>query len=209
MAGRIERDPERIEAESFAIIDREVGSHPFDTAEWPVVRRIIHTTADFDFVARTRFAAGVLDRARAALRAGASMVCDTNMVLAGISQNRLRSLGCTLDCYVADAEVARRAAQEGVTRSIVALRRGVDAGCRIFVIGNAPTALFELLQLAEAGKVEPELVIGVPVGFVGAAEAKDLLAASDLPFITCLGRKGGSTVAAAICNALLIQAMEG
>jgi len=201
-------DPQEIEAQSFAIIDREAGAHGFDARHWPVVRRIVHTTGDFDFVTSTRFAPGALDSGLAALRAGADILCDTNMVRAGVNQSRLQTFGNRLCCHVADADVAAEARQAGVTRSLMAMRKGVAEGCRIFLVGNAPTALFELLRLVREENFRPALVVGVPVGFVGAAESKAALAATDLPFITCLGRKGGSAIAAAICNALVLQAME-
>lgn len=202
------RDPQAIERTSFEIIDREVGEHGYDRQQWPVVRRVIHTTADFEFAGSMRFSPGVVGQALAALRAGAGVLCDTNMVLAGVSKPRLASFGSTLSCHVADPDVAAEAARLGITRSIVATRKGVDEGCGIFLLGNAPTALFELLRLAAEGRVRPALVVGVPVGFVGAEESKEALLASGLPFITCRGRKGGSAIAAAILNALMILAGE-
>ncbi|TYO98455.1 precorrin-8X methylmutase [Geothermobacter ehrlichii] len=203
------RDPLAIERQSFAMIDAEVGEHRFDAHQWPIVRRIIHTTADFDFATTTCFSPGVVGRALAALRAGACIYCDTNMVLAGVNKNRLAALGGRIACHVADPQVAAAAREAGVTRSIVALRQGVAEGAEIFLIGNAPTALFELLALAGRGEVRPALVVGVPVGFVGAAESKEALYASNLPYILCRGRKGGSAIAAAILNQLLILAAEG
>lgn len=198
--------PEAIEAESFRIIESEVGAHSYDAQQWPVVRRMIHTAADFELATTTVFAPGVVERGVAALRGGAKILCDTSMVLAGVNKARLAELGCSIACHVADPLVAKDAKAAGLTRSTFALRKGVAEGCSIFLIGNAPTALFELLRLVEAGVVQPALIIGVPVGFVGAAEAKDALLAMDLPFITIKGRKGGSGIAAAILNALLIQA---
>lgn len=201
-------DPAAIEAESFRLIEAEAGAHGFDARQWPVVRRVIHTSADFEFLRTTCFSAGALDTALAALRRGARVCCDTNMVRAGVSKERLARLGGTIACHVADADVAATARAKGVTRSIVATRKGVVAGSDIWLIGNAPTALFELLRLVREGAPRPALVVGVPVGFVGAAESKEALFASDLPFIVCRGRKGGSTIAAAIFNALLILAEE-
>lgn len=201
-------DPLEIERRSFAIIDAEVGSHGYDERQWPVVRRIIHTTADFDFAAATCFAPGVVEAAIAALRRGEKVLCDTHMVLAGVNKTRLASFGSGIVCHVADPEVARQARAAGVTRSLLATRRGVAEGCGIFLVGNAPTALFELLELARTGAARPSLVVGVPVGFVGAVEAKEALLASGLPFITCRGRKGGSAIAAAILNALMLMADE-
>jgi len=203
------RDPQAIEAKSFEIIDAEVGTHSFSTDEWPIVRRIIHTSADYDFVMNTLITKGAVASALAAIGEGCHIYCDTNMVLAGVNKTRLAEFGCNISCHVADPDVAVKAKAEGVTRSIVALRKGVESGCRIFLIGNAPTALYELLQLCQDGKVNPALVVGVPVGFVGAAESKEELVASGLPQITCRGRKGGSTIAAAICNALVLLAKGG
>ena len=201
-------NPLEIEARSFAIIDGEVGGHPFDLRQWPVVRRIIHTTADFDFVANTVFSPQVIDQALGALRRGEPVYCDTAMVGAGINKVRLAALGCALRCHVADPDVAEAARAAGVTRSIMAMRKGIDEGCGIFLVGNAPTALYELLDQARAGSVKPSLVVGVPVGFVGAAESKEALLQSRLPSIVCRGRKGGSAIAATILNALMILAEE-
>lgn len=199
-------DPAAIEAESFRIIDAEIGPHPYDDRQWPIVRRIIHTTADFDFATTTCFSPAAVAAGIAALRRGEKVLCDTNMVRAGVNKPRLAAFGSELCCHVAEPEVAREARAQGVTRSLVALRRGVAQGCGIFLIGNAPTALFELLELARAGVAHPALVVGVPVGFVGAAESKEALLASGLPFITCRGRKGGSAIAATILNALMLLA---
>lgn len=199
-------DPLEIERRSFAIIDAEVGSHGYDERHWSIVRRIIHTTADFDFATTTGFSPHAIETGIAALRRGEKVLCDTNMVLAGVNKARLAAFGSTIACHVADPEIARQAHAEGVTRSLLAMRRGVAEGCGIFLVGNAPTALFELLELARAGVARPSLVVGVPVGFVGAAESKEALLASSLPFVTCRGRKGGSAIAAAILNALLLLA---
>jgi len=208
MAGPVIVKPEAIEAESFRIIDAEVGTHHFDEQQWPVVRRIIHTTADFTFVESTEFSFLAVSRGIDALRDGAKILCDTNMVLSGVNKTLLAKLGGTAVCHVADSDVAVAAKAEGVTRSIIALRKGVEERCNLFLIGNAPTALFELLRLARAGEVDPALIIGVPVGFVGAAESKEALVGSDLPYICCRGRKGGSAIAATILNALMLQAAD-
>lgn len=201
-------DPREIEEKSFAIIDGEIGPHKFSDQEWPVVRRVIHTTADFDFATITCFAPQVVASAIAALQRGESILCDTNMVLAGVNKTRLARFGSSINCYVADLDVANEAGRLGVTRSIVAARKGVAQGCGIYLIGNAPTALFELLRLTAEGHVKPALIVGVPVGFVGAEESKEALLASGLPFIACRGRKGGSAIAATILNALMLLAEE-
>lgn len=201
--------PEEIEAESFQIIDSEAGEHGWPQAEWQVVRRAIHTSADFEYARSMVFSDGVIEKAVAALKSGAGIVTDTNMALSGISKARLAPFGCRVACHVADPDVAEMAQREGITRSIVAMRKAVaNPANRIFVIGNAPTALFELLRLMQAGQAQPALIIGLPVGFVGAEESKNALAAGghDVPFITNIGRKGGSNVAAAVVNALTILA---
>lgn len=200
--------PFEIEAESFRIIDSEAGPHPFPPEEWPIVRRIVHTAADFDFIGSTVFSAGAVAAGLAALLRGEAVYCDTEMVRAGIGKARLAGHGSPLYCHIAEAEVAETALREGTTRSAVAVRKGVAQRCGIYLIGNAPTALFELLRLVAEGSARPSLVIGVPVGFVGAAEAKEALLASGLPCISCRGRKGGSAIAAAALNALLILAEE-
>jgi precorrin-8X/cobalt-precorrin-8 methylmutase len=207
--------PEEIEAESFRLIDGEVGLHDWPAAEWQVVRRAIHTSADFEYVRTMFFSPVAVTQGIAALRKGLGIVTDTNMALAGISRARLESFGNRISCFVADRDVARAAKAEGLTRSILAMRKGAADGANgIFVIGNAPTALFELLRLVREKGVRPALIVGLPVGFVGAAESKEALvtlgdAFPEIPFITNRGRKGGSNVAAAIINALLIMAEEG
>lgn len=201
--------PEEIEAESFRIIDSEAGEHGWPAAEWQIVRRAIHTTADFEYASSMMLSTGVVDKAINALKSGAGIITDTNMVLSGINKTRLAPFGCSVACHIADPDIAALAAREGITRSTAAMRKAVsDPGNRIFVIGNAPTALFELLRLIESGKAEPSLIIGLPVGFVGAAESKNALAngGHNIPFITNIGRKGGSNVAAAVVNALAILA---
>jgi len=201
--------PEEIEEESFRIIDAEAGDHGWPKAEWQIVRRAIHTSADFEYVQSMVLSDYVVDKAVAAFKSGAGIVTDTNMALSGISKPRLAPMGCSVSCHVADPDVAEQAKSEGVTRSIAAMRKGVaNPDNRIFVIGNAPTALFELLRLIETGAAEPALIIGLPVGFVGAEESKNALASGnhDIPFITNIGRKGGSNVAAAVVNALAILA---
>jgi precorrin-8X/cobalt-precorrin-8 methylmutase len=201
--------PEQIETESFRIIDAEAGQHDWSPAEWQVVRRAVHTSADFEYVRSMVFSEGAVEQAMAALKSGCGIVTDTNMALSGISKVRLARFGNRVSCHVADADVMETARQEGVTRSIAAMRKAVsDPANRIFVIGNAPTALFELLRLTDEGKAKPALIIGLPVGFVGAEESKNALAATGhgVPFITNMGRKGGSNVAAAVVNALAILA---
>ncbi len=205
--------PEEIEAESFRIIDEEAGPHPWPAPEWQVIRRVIHTSADFDYCRTVVMSDDAVAAGVAALKRGQGLVTDTNMALAGINKGNLLRHGSTAACFIADPLVAATASAAGVTRSIVAMRRATaDPGNGIFVIGNAPTALFERLRQVREEGVRPSLVIGFPVGFVGAAESKEelIMVAREhgIPFITARGRKGGSNVAAAAVNALLIMAGE-
>lgn len=200
--------PEEIEAESFRIIDAEVGPHDWPAAEWPIVRRVIHTSADFDYARTMIISADAVGRGISALRAGRGIVTDTTMALSGINKGLLERFGVPVSCFVADPEVSAEAPRLGITRSILAMRKAAcDPGNGIFVIGNAPTALFELLRLVREEGWRPDLVIGLPVGFVGAEESKEELLREApghlIPFITNRGRKGGSNVAAAVVNALL------
>lgn len=201
--------PEAIEAASFRIIEAEAGAHDWDEREWQVVRRVVHTSADFEYLRTMVFSDGAIEKAVEAIRSGTGIVTDTNMALAGISKPRLAPFACLTSCHVGDSDVGALAQREGITRSITAMRKAVaNRGNRIFVIGNAPTALFELLRLTQLGQADPLLIIGLPVGFVGAEESKRALAefGSKVPFITNIGRKGGSNVAAAVVNALAIMA---
>lgn len=205
--------PEEIEAESFRIIDSEAGEHGWSPEDWPVVRRVIHTSADFDYSKTLVISADAVKSAQTAFAAGKGVITDTNMALAGISKPNLAKYGCGITCHVADADVAAKAKESGITRSIAAMAKAVASGTNgIFVIGNAPTALFELLRQVKEEGFRPDLIVGLPVGFVGAAESKEELIAVateyGIPFITNRGRKGGSNVAAAVMNALLILALE-
>lgn len=205
--------PEEIEAESFRLIDLEAGPNQWSPAEWQIVRRAVHTSADFDYVRSMCMSADAIAAGVDAILHGRGIVTDTTMVLAGISKPRLATFSISSVCYVADPQVAVEAKNLGVTRSILAMRKGTaDPANGIFVIGNAPTALFELLRQVREEGLKPAFIVGVPVGFVGAAESKaELIAvATDyaIPFITNRGRKGGSNVAAAVMNALLILALE-
>jgi precorrin-8X/cobalt-precorrin-8 methylmutase len=204
--------PEEIESESFRIIDEEAGSHGWGGPEWQVVRRVVHTSADFEYVQSMVMSDCAVEKALAAIKSGSGIVTDTTMALSGISKPRLAPFGCRVSCHVADPDVAGLAGREGITRSIAAMRKAVtDPANRIFVIGNAPTALFELLRLTAEGVIRPALIIGLPVGFVGAEESKNALATVEhgIPFITNIGRKGGSNVAAAVVNALAILSATG
>lgn len=201
--------PEEIEAESFRIIESEAGPHDWPAEQWPIVRRVIHTSADFEYLQSLVITPDAVPSALAALTSGQAIITDTTMALSGIRKDLAAALGCSLSCHVADPQVIETARAEAITRSVAAMRKA----CRenpngIYVIGNAPTALFELLAQVRAAACRPALVIGLPVGFVGAEESKNALATGDahLPFITNIGRKGGSNVAAAVVNALLLMA---
>ncbi|HZE21632.1 MAG TPA: precorrin-8X methylmutase [Desulfobaccales bacterium] len=203
------RRPAEIEAESFRRIEEQVGQHRLPPEVWVVVRRMIHTTADLDYLETVRVHPEAIAAGMEALKRGCKVATDTRMLLAGISTGRLNRLGVTAFCLMDDPEVAAEAVRRGTTRAEVAMERSLPrlAG-GIVAIGNAPTALLSLLELLAAGAAPPALVVGVPVGFVNAAESKDALARQECPFITALGPKGGSAVAASIINALATMALE-
>ena len=201
-----EMAPGDIERRSFEIITEELGGRTFPPLEEPVVKRVIHTTADFSYADSLVFTHDAAHCALDALRAGATVLTDTNMALAGISKSALAKLGCKAVCYMADPDVAAAARAAGTTRAVASMDKacGIE-GPLIVAVGNAPTALLCLAELMDAGKIAPALVVGVPVGFVNVVEAKEELLARRVPAIVARGRKGGSTVAAAIMNALLYQ----
>ena len=201
--------PQNIENKSFEIIqtviDEARADYQFaDLWQEKVIKRCIHTTADFDWLDILRFSAGVNEIILNALQSGITIYTDTNMALSGLNKIRLDRLGCQYRCYVAESSVRETAHKNNITRSMAAVEAAVqEAGEKLFVFGNAPTALFRLLELYNEGKVKPAAVIGVPVGFVGAQESKEALMQTDIPYIAASGRKGGSNVAAAIVNAFL------
>lgn len=201
--------PEDIETRSMAIIDAQAGAHEWPRRQWPVVRRMIHTTADFDWAEITLIQNGALDSGLGALSAGCTIFTDTQMAKMGISAWRLAPLGADVRCLIGDERVRAHAAEAGTTRAVAAVDLAVETDPHaVFVIGNAPTALFRLLEHARAGRARPPLVVGLPVGFVNATESKQALSETDLPFITARGPKGGSAVAASVINALAIMALE-
>jgi precorrin-8X/cobalt-precorrin-8 methylmutase len=200
--------PMEIERRSLEIITRELGARTLAPENAAVIKRVIHTTADFDYAESLVFSSDAVPRGLDALRGGARLVTDTTMALSGISKPALRALGCEVRCYIADADVADAAKREGTTRAEISMRRAAEDGADVFVIGNAPTALIALHRLIDEGKASPSLVIGVPVGFVNVVEAKELFIGGETPHIIARGRKGGSNVAAAIVNALLYQITE-
>ena len=201
--------PADIEKRSFAIITEELGGRTFPEGVAEVVKRVIHTSADFDYADNLCFSPDAVEQAKAALEAGATIVTDTNMALAGISKPTLAKLGGKAVCLMADEDVAREAKARGMTRATVSMEHAAKLdGPLIFAIGNAPTALIRLHELIGEGAVSPALVIGVPVGFVNVVESKELFLGGDTPYIIARGRKGGSNVAAAIVNALLYQIVK-
>lgn len=201
--------PHEIEQLSFQIIDSEAGDHGFSTDQWPVVRRMIHTSADFEWQQMIRFHPRAIAAGVAAIRSGCAIITDTNMARVGIRQRDLVRFGCTVKCYMTDDRVAETAARKGITRAKAAVDVAVPKLSNgIYVVGNAPTALLRLIELMDHEKARPALVVGLPVGFVNAAESKALLLERDVPHITNVGRKGGSNLAAATINALIILAGE-
>lgn len=199
--------PEDIEALSFEIIDAEAGAHPFVHDQWTIVRRMIHTTADFEWMQTVRFHPKAIAAGIEAIRSGKPIVTDTRMAASGINRSRLSDFGVDIHCLIDDPQVKERARESGTTRSMAAIDLAVSRYSEgIFVIGNAPTALLRLIGHIRAKSVVPALVIGLPVGFVQAAESKAELLKLDLPFITNVGRKGGSAVAASVVNALSLLA---
>lgn len=198
--------PGEIEKRSFEIIGRELEERgvTLPAGQEAVTKRVIHTTADFEYADTLLYSEGAVEIAKRLLREGASIVTDTNMVLAGINKRALAAHGGQAYCFMADEEVAREAKRRGVTRASVSMERATAIeGPVILAVGNAPTALIRLYELMEEGKWRPSFVIGVPVGFVNVEASKELILASSVPYIVNRGRKGGSNVAAAICNALL------
>lgn len=204
------RRGEDIEAESMRLIEAEVPEpRPYQGAEWLVVRRMIHTTADFEMLKLVRFHPLAVQAGLDALSRGCTLFTDTEMARAGIPDRRMNALGCTVRCLMRDAEVLAFSQAQGCTRARAAIDFAVaEIRPEIYVIGNAPTALLRLLEHVEAGRAKPALIVGMPVGFVNAAESKDLLLKQDrAPFIAIKGRKGGSALAASAINALADMAL--
>ena len=206
--------PGDIEKRSFEIITQELGDRTFDPLEEPVIKRCIHTSADFDYADNLVFSPGAVRKALEAIRSGALIVTDTNMGKAGVSKKTLASFGGEVLCFMADPDVAEAAKREGTTRAGASMRKAAALSREterplILAVGNAPTALVEICSLMDAGELSPALVIGVPVGFVSVVAAKELLLERDVPSIVAKGRKGGSNIAAAICNAILYMARDG
>ena len=203
--------PEEIEARSFEIISRELGGRVLDSENELVIKRVIHTSADFDYADTLEFSEHATTRGVQAIKAGCSIVTDTHMVAAGINKRVLERFGGRVYTYISDADVAAEAKERGLTRSAVCMERAAALKePLIFAVGNAPTALVRLFEMLQAGQMQctPALIIGVPVGFVNVVESKELICGLGVPYIVAHGRKGGSNIAAAICNALLYIASD-
>ena len=199
--------PAQIEQRSMEIITAEMGQTDFSQQQLPIVKRCIHTSADFDYVKNLRFTAGAVAAGLAAIRAGCTIVTDTQMARSGINKKVLGKFGGQAVCFMSDEDVAAEAKARRETRATVSMERAAALmGPVILAVGNAPTALVRACELMEAGTFSPALVIGVPVGFVNVVESKELLASMPGEHIIAMGRKGGSNIAATICNAMLYMA---
>ncbi|MBC7959140.1 MAG: precorrin-8X methylmutase [Vallitaleaceae bacterium] len=202
-------DPFEIERKSFEIIHEEMKNTQLEPVRLQVMKRVIHTTTDFIFEDILWFKDGIEQQLMAALKEGCTIVTDTEMIKAGISKKLLETFGAKVECYVAHPRAHEIAGVQGITRSMAAVDLALEQpGKKIFVIGNAPTALYRIMEKVEAGEKDIVGVVGVPVGFVGAQESKDALWETDIPCMITKGRKGGSTVAVAIMNALLREAVK-
>lgn len=199
--------PADIEKRSFEIITKELGKRAFSKEEELVVKRAIHTTADFDYADNLIFSKDAVQIGLRELRNGACIITDTNMGLAGINKSAMKKWGIEARCFMADEDVAATAKKNGTTRACASMDKAAALGGDfIYAIGNAPTALIRLYELIQEGKIAPKLIIGVPVGFVNVEISKEMiLTLKDTPYIVARGRKGGSNLAAAICNAMLYQ----
>ena len=202
--------PAEIEKKSMEIISEELHKGKWDPDHEQVIKRVIHATADFDYAKNLCFSENAIPMARAAILKGACIVTDTKMAWSGINKRVLEKFGGKAFCFMDDDDIAKEARERGITRSSVCMERALlIRRPLIFAIGNAPTALIKVCELVEQGKILPELIIGTPVGFVNVVESKELLLQrKDVPYIVARGRKGGSTVAAAICNAILYSVRE-
>lgn len=203
-------DPDKIYDYSFSIIEEEMGEHEFTEDQWKVVRRVIHASADFELGRSVMFTPDAIEAGIQSILAGRHVVADVQMIESGSGRKRFQKHGGDLHCYIADPDVSKEAKEQNTTRAIISMQKAVrehEGG--IYAIGNAPTALLELIRLIKEGVAKPDLIIGMPVGFVSAAESKEELAKlKGIPFITNVGRKGGSTVTVAALNAISILADE-
>ncbi len=196
--------PRDIEKRSFEIITKELGDKKLIPGTELIVKRCIHTSADFDYADNLAFSDGVVEKAMQAIRDGACIVTDTQMAKSGINKRALARYGGEVFCFMSDEDVAEIAKRNGTTRATASMDKAASMDKKlIFAIGNAPTALVRLYELIEDGKLDPALIIGVPVGFVNVVQSKELIMEADVPYIVAKGRKGGSNIAACIVNALL------
>ncbi|MBR6207303.1 MAG: precorrin-8X methylmutase [Oscillospiraceae bacterium] len=195
--------PADIERRSFEIIESELP-HPIDPALAPIIKRVVHTSADFDYVDNLCFSENVVEKALNAIRSGADIVTDTTMARSGINKTELAKYGGEAHCFIADEDVKQAAKANGTTRAVASMDKAAALNKPVIIaVGNAPTALVRLYEMITQGDFRPELIIGVPVGFVNVVPSKELIMTAGVPYIVARGRKGGSNVAAAICNALL------
>jgi precorrin-8X/cobalt-precorrin-8 methylmutase len=196
--------PEDIEKRSFTIITEELGDMRLDEEKAPIIKRVIHTSADFEYIKNLCFSDNVVQIALNAIRKGASILTDTKMASVGINAGKLSIYGGKVYCFISDEDIAHEAQEKGCTRAAVCMEKACSIQEPLIIaIGNAPTALIKLDQLIRKRRIKPQLVIGVPVGFVNVVQSKELIMQSGVPYIVARGRKGGSNIAAAICNALL------
>jgi precorrin-8X/cobalt-precorrin-8 methylmutase len=199
--------PNEIEKLSFQIIEQEIGAHNYSLEQWQIVRRMIHTTADFEYNDQARFHPDAIQAGVNAIRSGKNIITDTNMARVGIRKKELEHYGASTACLMNDPAVRRQAKANHSTRAKVAVDMAIETmKGGIYAVGNAPTALMRLVELVKDQKAQPALIIGLPVGFVNAAESKAALMELDYPYISNVGRKGGSNVAASVVNALAIMA---
>lgn len=203
-----EKKPMAIENKSMDIIDEVMGDTDFTEEEAIVAKRMIHTTGDFEYRKIIEFQNDFINVAKNALKDGVKLYTDTKMGYQGINKPALKKSGSTVEFFIDDEDVRKKAKEQGTTRSAIAVEKAVARGAEGFVIGNAPTALFRLLELVDEGKANPKFIVGVPVGFVGAAESKEHLRKYEIPAVTTVGTKGGSNVAASVINALLYMVVE-
>jgi precorrin-8X/cobalt-precorrin-8 methylmutase len=207
--GKADMKPDEIENLSFQIIEREIGAHNLVNEQWLIVRRMIHTSADFEYKDMVRFHPEAIQSGLDAIRSGKNIITDTNMARVGVRKKELDQFGASIACFMNDTAVHRQAKESSHTRARVAVDMAVEKmNGGIYVVGNAPTALMRLIELVKEQKARPALIIGLPVGFVNAAESKAALMELDYPYISNVGRKGGSNVAASVVNALAIMAAE-
>jgi len=201
--------PDEIENLSFQIIEQEIGAHNLPNEQWLIVRRMIHTSADFEYKEMVRFHPAAIQAGLDAICSAKKIITDTNMARVGIRKKELDQFGTSTACFMTDPRVDSLAKASGTTRARVAVDIAVeDMKGGIYVVGNAPTALMRLIELVKEQKARPALIIGLPVGFVNAAESKAALMELDYPYISNVGRKGGSNLAASVVNALAIMASE-